>query len=358
VSNSWGGLEINQFKSALYFKECGYSVAILGKKGSPIYLKCDSENLDFIALEEHSRYKYFFAGLKLKNVIESNSFTHLFVRTSTDLNICSIAKKFLKQKFKLAYFMEMQLGVSKRNFLHTARFKQIDAWFCSSEFLKKQVLQFTKFGEHKIHLSPSPIDLNYFQSYKINKEEARIKLGLPENKRIIGLAGRFDRNKGHDLLLHAFLESKTEKIELCFMGSKDAENLDYFEEIQEIIRLNKIEEKVHFISFQEDVRLFYKAIDLFIMASKSETFGMVTLEALASKTPVNGSNSGGTTEILAEGKAGSLFESSNKSDLREKIDEFFRNGSQISEEFLEKHLAKFDREQVIIRIEEILKINR
>lgn len=357
MSNSWGGLEINQFKSALFFRERGYSLAVLGKKGSPIHLKCQEKNIDFIELEEHQRYKYFFAGLKLKKVIEKEGFTNLFVRASTDLNICSIAKTFSKQKFHLSYLMEMQLGVSKRNFLHTARFKKIDAWFCSSQFLKKQVLQFTKFEEEKIHLLPSPIDLKKFADFSVSKEEARLKLNLPVGKKILGLAGRFDRNKGHDLLLRAFLELNNKDIELCFMGARDVENEDYFEDIQVLINRDEIENKIHFIEFQDDVRLFYKAIDLLVMASKSETFGMVSLEALASGTPVLGSNSGGTTEVLANGKAGLLFESGNKDDLLDKIEVFLQNGNQVSEEFLSLHLAKYDKENVISTREKILQIN-
>ena len=44
------------------------------------------------------------------------------------------------------------------------------------------------------------------------------------------------------------------------------------------------------------------------MCSVSETIGMVTIEALARKVPVVGTNSGGTPELLGHGKHGTLFE--------------------------------------------------
>ncbi|MGY8976988.1 MAG: glycosyltransferase [Cytophagales bacterium] len=36
----------------------------------------------------------------------------------------------------------------------------------------------------------------------------------------------------------------------------------------------------------EDVSVFYNAIDIFALASHSETFGMVTIEAMLSKLPI------------------------------------------------------------------------
>jgi glycosyltransferase involved in cell wall biosynthesis len=51
------------------------------------------------------------------------------------------------------------------------------------------------------------------------------------------------------------------------------------------------------------------------MSSKKETFGMVTVEGMASGLPIIGSNSGGTPEILEQGKYGKLFEPSNSQSL-------------------------------------------
>ena len=46
----------------------------------------------------------------------------------------------------------------------------------------------------------------------------------------------------------------------------------------------------------------YDALDGFGMTSHAETIGTVTLEAMAREVPVVGTDSGGTSELLAEGR--------------------------------------------------------
>ena len=59
--------------------------------------------------------------------------------------------------------------------------------------------------------------------------------------------------------------------------------------------------------YSEDIHLFYNAIDIFVLASEGETYGMVTIEAMLSGLPVIATKSGGTPEILNFGEFGLLF---------------------------------------------------
>lgn len=58
------------------------------------------------------------------------------------------------------------------------------------------------------------------------------------------------------------------------------------------------------------------------MSTQAETFGAVTVEAMASGTPVFGTSSGGTPEILEQGKLGFLFESNNQKSFLQVFEEF------------------------------------
>ena len=57
------------------------------------------------------------------------------------------------------------------------------------------------------------------------------------------------------------------------------------------------------------------------MCSVGETYGMVTLEALLSGCCVVGARSGGTVDLLDEGKLGPLFENRNANDLARVLEE-------------------------------------
>ena len=63
---------------------------------------------------------------------------------------------------------------------------------------------------------------------------------------------------------------------------------------------------VHIHSYTDDPSLAYAALDVFVMASLEETYGMVTVEAMAAGLAVVGTRSGGTPELLGNGQYGVL----------------------------------------------------
>ena len=92
------------------------------------------------------------------------------------------------------------------------------------------------------------------------------------------------------------------------------------------------------------------------MATKSETFGMVTIEALASGVPVIGSNAGGTPEILEKGKLGILFEALDANDLAAKLEGIQGNRFAFDSRELRAAAQKYDHQQVCKQVEKALGI--
>lgn len=345
---------MNQLNNARWMRERGHDVVILCKEGSPMKDYAAQSALKIRLIPEHRRYKYLAAGFQLKKILLEEQISHLIVRSSNDLNICSIAKRFSRNKFQLLYFMEMQLGVSKKNFLHTARFKQIDSWICSTEYLKQLVLSHTRFRAEKIRILTPGLDLAKIQS-RLSREEARKELELPQGVFLLGLIGRIDPLKGQKMLIEALALLDDQSTCLCLMGAPTLlEPQDYYEEIKAYISEKKLENRVFLKAFRDDVSAFYRAIDVCVMASKSETFGMVSIEALANGTPVIGSNSGGTPEILKFGELGLLFESQNAKDLCAKIVSFQENPNSISKEDLIEASLPYSHEKICAEIEKLL----
>ena len=122
--------------------------------------------------------------------------------------------------------------------------------------------------------------------------------------------GRIDPHKRQDFLVRSLqlLNQKTTNIDLLIMGEPTRNESDeYYNFLLELIKECKVEEQVHLRPFSEDTIPFYKSIDIFVMATDSETFGMVTVEAMANGIPVIATNSGGSLEITGEGEYGLLF---------------------------------------------------
>lgn len=350
-SLSWGGLEMNQLRNARWMHERGHSVLILAVKESPIFEQAVQEQLPVVAIRRHRKYYDFGAAVRLSRQLRSEKITHLFLRDTRDLSI-GASVKFLNPKLVLAYFMEMQLGVSKRNLLHTIRFRFLDYWSCPLHWLEQQVHTLTRFSPAKTRVIPSGLELKPFQTQQ-SVTEARVLLDLPTDVLIIGLIGRFDPHKGQLLLLQAMKQSQHTDFHVCFLGEPTRnEGTAYYEDMLRFIAENNFNARVHIRPFRQDIASFYRAIDLFIMASKAETFGMVTIEAMASGTPTLGSNAGGTPELLGNGTLGLLFEPLNPTSLAEKIDDFLSLPTPIAPETLQTHAHYFDHEKVCRLVEQ------
>lgn len=354
-SESWGGLEMNQVKNALWMNERGHDVLVLGLSDSKTHQFCKENQLPFEAISKHRKYYDWKAARALKHILLNHKTEHLILRDVRDMSVSVAAKKFSGAAFKVHYFMEMQLGVEKKNALHTLRFRGLDTWSCPLLWLEEQVKQKTKMDPAKVVHIPSALPTDQFRNAP-SKENARTALGLPLDKTLIGLAGRFDPQKGQLMLLEAFQQLNNDQVDLVFIGQATMnEGNEYVQRVNEFILSHGFQNRVHLLPFRNDTETFYSAIDAFVMASKCETVGMVTLEAMATGTIVIGSNAGGTREILQGGKLGYLFEPMNTNSLKEQLQLFLQNGYFVSSEELRNGIQKFDVNEVLNLVEEHLK---
>lgn len=356
-TTSWGGLEMNQAKNAQWMMEKGHDVWAFCLSESPFHNHCVAQKIPVVLIPKHKKYYDFNAAKQLRKQLNHLNIEHLILRDVRDMSVSVAAKFWGKAQFKVHYFMEMQLGVSKRNLLHTIRFRQLDTWSCPLEWLKTQVLEKTRMPKNKVIVIPSGINRAPFIQ-QLSQATARSLLNLPQDKIIIGLAGRFDPQKGQLLLLEALQLSTNKDIHLLFLGEPTVnEGHQYTLAMEDFIAEHRLSERVFIRPFRKDIEVFYKAIDAFVMASKAETVGMVTIEALASGTTVIGSNAGGTIELLHNGELGYLFETLNPSSLAQAIDEFVENPKRWSNKTLSNSTLKFDHEEVIALVGKRLKGN-
>jgi glycosyltransferase involved in cell wall biosynthesis len=355
-SVSWGGLEMNQLRNAGWMQSRGHEVLLICREGAPIAQKAVEQEIPVLFIQKHRKYYDFKAGKRLAQLLKDQHVSHLLLRDTRDMSLAAIAKRFVPGKLHLSYFMEMQLGVSKKNVLHTLRFRHFDLWSCPLNWLAGQVETMTRFDPANIRVIPSGLELQPFTDGP-TMQEARTLLDLPQDKKILGLIGRFDPQKGQLLLLEALKLVAGQEVCVCLLGEPTrGEGLEYFGRIESIIAENNWENRVFIRPFREDIPTFYKAINAFVMASKAETFGMVTIEAMASGTPVIGSNAGGTPEILKFGEAGYLFAPLNAASLAESITRFLREPHVFAPEILIKNAQVYDHKQVCQQVEKALGI--
>lgn len=160
------------------------------------------------------------------------------------------------------------------------------------------------------------------------------------------ITGAISEKKGQKdaILAVKMLIQEKRDVELLIMGRPVTAG--YLEDLKEIVKDGKLEQRVRFLDFQENPFPAVNQADIVLMCSRSETFGRVTLEAMLLRKPVIGAKSGGITELIREGFNGLLYEPGNHVQLAEKIQYLMGHQDKIKEfgengyEFAKKNFTK------------------
>ena len=197
------------------------------------------------------------------------------------------------------------------------RAKACDCYIANTEYEKQELLKYGVDG-NKIITIGTGIDIAAFEINKEKVDAFKSALGIVEGDMVIGFIGRLVKGKGVGILMEAFrkLLVTNKKIKLLLAGG----TTDFVPQIKKA----RDEEGLPIIlveNFDEKMKPYlFHALDIFVLASQSESFGVVFLEAWSCKKPVIGTRMGAIESLLTEGKDSLLFEAGNVDELSKQID--------------------------------------
>lgn len=168
------------------------------------------------------------------------------------------------------------------------------------------------------------IDTNYFCLENLDNEEKRLlrlNLGITNNDIVFLFVGRIVKDKGVEELVNAFLKinQKYNQTKLLIVGGFE----DNINPVSKIIKYEILNNnKITYVGFQRDVRIFFAIADVFILPSYREGFPNVVLQAGAMELPSIVTDINGSNEIISDGYNGLIIESQNENELFNAIEKF------------------------------------
>ncbi len=364
TTTGWGGLEMNVLKMALGMAELDYNVSLITAFGSRIATEAEGKVPSLITINPTKKYFDFKAAKQIANLLKKENITTLIVNDNRDLDVISWVKRIHYSKLKIIYHQQMQIGINKKDLLHTQRFKTINYWISPLNWLRDEIGKNTRYPVEKVKIIPLCADIKRYSTRKYSKEEALKKLGIAPKGKLIGIIGRISPKKGQGFVIEAFKETlKTHSnLELLVFGSatiNDPECQAYEKDIKAFVKENKLENSIHFREFSAETELFYNSVDIFTIASESETFGMVTIEAMLSELPIIAANTGGSPEILNEGKLGRLYNYESINSYIEQIDWILSHNEEsllMAKNAKEKALTEYSHKNEMTKISEVIEL--
>lgn len=312
TSPGWGGLELNTLRLAGWLREIGWKVHLLVQSGKPLEQHAGDAATSLQSFDGPGLPKKAARLRTMHKWILQYRIRVVFVPFNKDINVASLYKRFYDGDIGLIYQQHMQVGVRKRDFIHTLRYAMIDIWVSPLQYLKAETLRLTRVKEERIEVVPIGLDAAPILASTLSREQARLQLQLPSDAYLIGVLGRLDPKKGQDIVIRGLAklrQNSSVRYQVVVMGNPTIDEGDAYQRmLRKIVQDEKLESVVHFRPYTEDIMQFFRSVDLFAMPSHGETYGMVTLEAMAAGVPVVGTNNDGTREILGEGRFGYLFE--------------------------------------------------
>ncbi len=169
------------------------------------------------------------------------------------------------------------------------------------------------------------IDVTAVKEQMVSKEKAREALNLPELSWILGNVGRLHHDKDQETLIKAFAKARSKlplESLLVIIGKGPLE-----QHLKQLAEHLNIKDSVIFTGSVPDAKRYFKAFDVFVLASDHEPFGMVLLEAMAAQLPIICSDSGGGAEVVRD--VGDLFTFGNTDELSQLMFKHSQNNTDI-----------------------------
>lgn len=154
----------------------------------------------------------------------------------------------------------------------------------------------------KVYYMPGVgVDTNGFLNIKINKEEIRKSIGIPEDAVLAIAMGDIVPRKNYRVAIEAIAKAQRQELHyiICGRGSQ-------MEELKELSHSLGIGDRIHFLGYRNDIKQLALASDLFLFCSLQEGLPRSTMEAMCAGLPCVISSIRGHVDLIENEQGGIL----------------------------------------------------
>lgn len=174
-----------------------------------------------------------------------------------------------------------------------------------------------------IAVIPNGIDIERFDRARATLDRAALlsSLRLPANSLLVGSIGELRTLKRHDDFIRAaaILVQRFPNANFVVAGVDSSQSKEVRTELEKLIAQLKLNGRVHLLGWLENAPELVCALDIFVSASETESFGLAIGEAMAARTAVVSTATDGASELIEDGFNGLLVPIGDVERMKEKM---------------------------------------
>lgn len=195
------------------------------------------------------------------------------------------------------------------------------AIIAGSEEIKRDVVRYDHVPESLVEIIPNSVDLTRSHS-TLSREQARERLGVPENAIVLGTVGRLEEQKGHRYLIEALALLRKRGMDAILLLVGEGREGPALTALTASLG---VEQQVMFLGTRSDLGDLFRAMDLFVMPSLWEGLSLAMLSAMAAGLPVVATSVGGVQQVLGSDEYGFSVPPGDAAVLASRIEGCFAN---------------------------------
>lgn len=323
LSPDLGGLELYMVRASHFLHDKTKVISVINEAGKLEQYYKDTPYA-YEKIKRRNVFLSFLSASKLARIIDENEIDVVHLHWTKDIPTAVLAKFLSKRRPKLVQTRNMTMTRFKDDFYHRFLYKNIDMMLPVTYQVKEQLERFIPND-----IRPK-IEVLYMGAQSPEIVEDSEKQRLKEQYALsdaftVGIVGRIEEGKGQYLVIDAVKQLLREgkNVQALIVGHAMEE--DYLEKLKLDVAREGLEEKIIFTGFTREAQKLMQLLDVLVLATDRETFGLVLIEAMACEIAVIGTNNAGPLEIIDDNETGMLFEKNSSESLAEKIDQLYQD---------------------------------
>lgn len=306
----YGGGEIWMLRTLVSLKAKGHSVMLCCRPGSELLFQAQKQNIETLEVNFRGDFDPLTIA-RLAFYIRRFKIDIILTNMDKELRLAGVAAKLSGRRTAIIPRRGIDYPLKNTLRYRFAYNYLANRIIANSIATKRALLKNAPWlKEDRIEIIYNGIDPEIFQNE--NGDLLRKKWGITDDELALGFVGQLDGRKGIGVLLSAFesIRLKVQNAKVVFVGVGPLREM-----IESEIRSKGWQNHVILAGFQDDVPKVMNAIDILVLPSYWEGFGIVLIEAMAARKPIISTNISSMPEIVENGETGYLIKPGNSEEL-------------------------------------------